>query len=82
MTRRDFICNATLITSGAVLGVHARAAEESVFPVVRTPAARRKFKSAAVERTIDRVKAGIGNKELAWMFGNCFSEHAGYDGCV
>lgn len=72
MTRRDFICNATLIASGAVLGVHARAAEERVFPVVRTPAARRKFKSAAVERTIDRVKAGIGNKELAWMFGNCF----------
>ena len=33
---------------------------------------QRKFKSAAVERTIERVQSSIGNKELAWMFGNCF----------
>ena len=33
---------------------------------------KRKFKSAAVERVIRRVKSAIGNKELAWMFENCF----------
>ncbi len=44
----------------------------SNFPLVRVPVAKRKFKSAAVEKTIDRVTSAIGNKELAWMFGNCF----------
>jgi hypothetical protein len=39
---------------------------------VRIPEAKRKFKSPAVERTIQRVKSSIGNQELAWMFENCF----------
>ena len=47
-------------------------AEPAGFPVVRIPEVRRKFKSAAVERAIERVQSSIGNKELAWMFGNCF----------
>jgi meiotically up-regulated gene 157 (Mug157) protein len=47
-------------------------AQENRFPVVRVPAAKRKFTSAAVERAIAQVKAGIGNQELAWMFENCF----------
>lgn len=42
------------------------------FPVVRVPEEQRKFKSAAVERVIGEVQATIGNKEIAWMFGNCF----------
>ena len=42
------------------------------FPVVRIPEAKRRFKSVAVERTIERVKNSIGNMELAWMFENCF----------
>ena len=47
-------------------------AAEAAFPVVRIPEAKRKFKSPAVEHAIDRVKSSIGNKELAWMFENCF----------
>jgi uncharacterized protein len=47
-------------------------AAEAGFPVVRIPEAKRKFKSPAVEHAIDRVKSSIGNKELAWMFENCF----------
>jgi meiotically up-regulated gene 157 (Mug157) protein len=39
---------------------------------VRVPEDKRKFKSAAVERTINQVQSSIGNRELAWMFGNCF----------
>lgn len=42
------------------------------FPVVRIPESKRKFKSVAVERTIEDIQSSIGNKELAWMFGNCF----------
>ncbi|SCC57159.1 hypothetical protein GA0116948_11588 [Chitinophaga costaii] len=42
------------------------------FPVVRIPEAQRKFKSKAVEALIAKIQHHISNKELAWMFGNCF----------
>src|SRR5579862_379032 len=71
MTRREFIRNASIVTS-ALLLTSTAFAEERFFPVVRIPAERRKFKSPAVERTIERVKSSIGNKELGWMFENCF----------
>ena len=32
----------------------------------------RKFTSRGVEATISKVKAGIGDPELAWMFENCY----------
>ncbi len=54
-----------------MLGAAGRGAEAG-FPVVRVPEAKRKFKSGVVERTIDRVKSSSGNKELAWLFENCF----------
>ena len=38
----------------------------------RPPPDKRKFVSAAVEETIVRVKAGIGDPELAWLFENCY----------
>ena len=72
MNRRQFIQSTVLIASGAAIAGSNLWAAESGFPVVRTPLAKRKFKSAAVERTIEQVQVSIGNKELAWMFGNCF----------
>lgn len=54
-----------------MLGTSSASAQSS-FPEVRTPEAGRKFRSAAVEQTIRRVQSSIRNKELAWMFGNCF----------
>jgi hypothetical protein len=71
MNRREFIRNTSLLASTAMLGSVAGAADTD-FPVVRVAEARRRFKSASVERTIERVKSSIGNKELAWMFENCF----------
>jgi meiotically up-regulated gene 157 (Mug157) protein len=47
-------------------------ADEMSFPFVRVPEQKRRFKSIAVEKTIQQVQSFIGNKELAWMFGNCF----------
>ncbi|MGB7844985.1 MAG: glycoside hydrolase family 125 protein [Candidatus Acidiferrum sp.] len=38
----------------------------------RPPVEKRKFSSRAVEETIARVKEGIGDPELAWMFENCY----------
>src|SRR5215469_11523060 len=71
MNRRQFIQNTSLITTGLMAGSVSWAAD-STFPTVRVPEAKRKFKSPAVEKTIQRIKSSIGNKELAWMFGNCF----------
>jgi meiotically up-regulated gene 157 (Mug157) protein len=74
MNRREFIVNTSIVTSGLMLGASARAdvAPKASFPLVRIPEAKRKFKSVAVERAIQRVKSSIGNQELAWMFENCF----------
>ena len=69
--RRNFIQQTALAASALALAPSARAADTS-FPVVRTPEAKRRFKSVAVEAAIEKVKASIGNKELAWMFENCF----------
>jgi uncharacterized protein len=71
MNRREFIASTSIIASGLALGTGTASAQTS-FPVVRTPEGKRKFKSVAVEKTIERVKSSIGNKELAWMFENCF----------
>jgi hypothetical protein len=71
MNRRQFIRNTALAASAATLS-NTLLAQDSGFPTVRTPKAKRKFKSPAVERAIEKVQSSIGNKELAWMFGNCF----------
>src|SRR5689334_3623700 len=71
MNRREFIRTSSLATSAFFIAGTAWGSE-TPFPTVRVPEAKRKFKSPAVERTIERVKSSIGNQELAWMFENCF----------
>jgi uncharacterized protein len=72
MTRREFIRNSSMVASTLALVPSLTFAAGNDFPVVRTPEAKRRFKSPAVEKTIAQVQSSIGNKELAWMFGNCF----------
>ena len=72
MNRREFIRNTSLAASTLMLAPSLASASETGFPVVRIAEAKRKFTSPAVERTIAQVQSSIGNKELAWMFGNCF----------
>ena len=71
MNRRDFIRSATVAAAGVLLGNPGRAAGAG-FSVVRRPAGQRKFSSAAVEKTIRRVRGSLDNRELGWMFENCF----------
>ena len=71
INRRNFLQTTSLATAGVMLAGRSRAAELN-FPVVRIPEGKRKFKSPAVEKAIQRIQSSIGNKELAWMFGNCF----------
>jgi hypothetical protein len=71
MNRRQFIGQTTLAASGLFLTASAPGADPT-FPTVRVAEDKRKFKSPAVEKVIAQVQSSIGNKELAWMFGNCF----------
>ena len=55
----------------AAPGTRVAAATEK-YASKRPPVGQRKFTSRAVEESIARVKAGIGDPELAWMFENCY----------
>lgn len=73
MNRREFVRNAGVIASGLIVNARGgKAAGVGTFPIVRVAADKRRFTSVAVERTIEKLQTSIGNKELAWMFGNCF----------
>lgn len=73
MLRRHFV-KQTSFAAAAILssGYTSVLAADKGFPVVRIPVAQRKFVSKSVEAIIADVKKHIGNKELAWMFENCF----------
>jgi uncharacterized protein len=72
MNRREFIRYTSFVASSLALAPSLAWSADTNFPVVRTSEVKRKFKSPAVEKTIERVQSTIGSKELAWMFGNCF----------
>jgi uncharacterized protein len=76
-TRRDAMKSLGL-SLAALMGVHpanrASAIETPVrqFPSRRPAPAERKFTSRDVEEVVSRVKAQIGDPELAWLFENCY----------
>jgi uncharacterized protein len=74
MERRNFIRQSALAGAGIAMGGlgAARAGKSIDFPVVRVAAGERKFTSPAIEAAIRGVQGEMGNKELAWLFGNCF----------
>jgi len=73
MNRRRFVKQTSLATSAILLSKYTAAwGGEQTFPVVRVAESERNFTSKAVEKLIAEVKANIGNKELAWLFENCF----------
>lgn len=72
MKRRTFIKQATVVSTGTLLGGKVMANTAGSFPEVHTPASQRRFTSQAVEKAIASFKEKAGNKELAWLFENCF----------
>ncbi|MEI8059976.1 MAG: glycoside hydrolase family 125 protein [Ferruginibacter sp.] len=73
MNRKKFITQTTLASAGITFANFSFAKWQADFPLVRIPESQRKFKSPAVEKLIVAVKKNIGNKEIAWLFENCFS---------
>ena len=77
MDRRNFIRNNTLLYGGLAVAPSA-AFGSSLFPsdqpfVSNRPSPdKRTFISEEVEKTIQQVKAAIADKEVAWMFENCY----------
>lgn len=73
MKRRNFIQQSTLAAAGLAIsakGFGASFAQD--FPVVRIPESQRRFRSKAVEKIIADLQKNTANKELGWLFGNCF----------
>lgn len=72
MDRKTFLKNTTFAAAATCFSSSALAQLTPSFPTVRTPLAERKFNSVAVEALIEEIKYKIGNKEIAWLFENCF----------
>jgi len=72
MNRKKFIQQSSLATAGILMSNYSFAKWQADFPLVRIPESQRKFKSPAVEKLIAEVKKNIGNKEISWLFENCF----------
>ncbi len=76
-TRREMLKTTACALGGLTVGVSNPlrhfAAERPIDFTSRRPAlGERRFTSAAVEAKIREVKSAIADKELAWMFENCF----------
>ncbi len=72
MDRKKFIQQSSLASAGLLMSKYAIAKWNEDFPVVRISESYRKFKSPAIEKLITEIKKNIGNKEIAWLFENCF----------
>jgi meiotically up-regulated gene 157 (Mug157) protein len=72
MKRRKFLQQSMLASAAVMIGSGAKGARAAEFPVVRVAEAKRRFKSQAVEKTIREVRTSAGNKEIGWLFENCF----------
>lgn len=72
MKRRKFIQQSSLAGAALLFSKYSFANKTNDFPVVRVAENLRKFKSPAVENLIADIKKNIGNKEIAWLFENCF----------
>lgn len=71
MKRRTFIMNSGLLTGGMIAS-KVSFGSASDFPTVRQAVAERHFKSQSVDAAIKTFHSKVKNKELAWLFENCF----------
>ena len=71
MKRREFLTQSSLSVA-AIFTSQYSFANEGGFPTVRTAPADRKFTSVAVENIISNLEKNIPNKEIGWLFSNCF----------
>jgi len=72
MKRKDFIKTTSVLGAGLAAGKFSFASAGQEFPVVRVAEAQRNFKSPLIENAIKTFQSKVKNKELGWLFNNCF----------
>lgn len=75
MQRRKFIQNTALFGGLTLLDpmeIIAGINSGNNFPVVRVAKGKRNFESEVIEKTITEFQKNVKDKELAWLFNNCF----------
>lgn len=76
MQRRKFLRNTALFGGLTMIDPFSISvgtfSEIKDFPVVRIPVAQRNFKSKVIENAITEFQKNVKDKELAWLFNNCF----------
>jgi len=73
-TRRDFIKTSGLALAGlSIKKINAKPILAlQNYQSKRPPLDKRKFTSQAVEAKITEIKNNVSNKEISWLFENCF----------
>ncbi len=71
MNRGTFIKKTTIIGTGLILAKLPSFANAE-YPVVRTQPDKRKFNSQAIEDAIIEFQSHVKDKQLGWLFANCF----------
>ena len=71
MNRHAFLKNTSLLGAGLVLS-RIPAFADTTHPVVRVAEGKRNFKSQAIESAIKELQSKVKDKELGWLFNNCF----------
>ncbi|MEN7548505.1 glycoside hydrolase family 125 protein [Rapidithrix thailandica] len=73
ITRRDFVKTSGIATAGIATGIAIPSVSYAKKYTSNRPVKKeRNFTSMAVEATIENVKKGLADPELAWLFENCF----------
>ncbi len=72
MKRRSFVQQTGLLAAGVLFNGKSLFAQGSAYPTVRTAVGSRNFSSKAVEAAITTFSSKVKNKELVWLFNNCF----------
>lgn len=70
-SRKQFIQTAGVLAAGMLIDIKPLRAAGRL-KSNRPPLSSRHFTSQAVEDTIQRLKKGLKNEELGWLFENCF----------
>lgn len=71
MNRNTFIKQTSILSAGLMLN-RFPAFGDPLFPAIRIDESKRNFKSKAVETAIAEFQAKVKDKELGWLFNNCF----------
>ena len=72
MNRKTFLQNTGVVGAGLALNGFSFAKGKIDFPTVRVAESQRHLKSAAIEKAIKAFQSKVANKELGWLFNNCF----------